>query len=91
MMNLSYLGDYINMKFSDWYYKEQDLQDNNDNLFPPSMDAQIGLDMLCDYLLGPDWYVSYPCGQGQVNTEIVYSILFQYSKKFKLELKSERR
>lgn len=44
-------------------------------IFNPPMDAQVALDELCHYLLGPDWYDSSGCtNREQINTEIVCQI-----------------
>lgn len=48
-------------------------------IFNPPMDAQVALDELCHYLLGPDWYDSSGCtNREQINTEIVCQIEKQY-------------
>lgn len=48
-------------------------------IFNPPMDAQVALDELCHYLLGPDWYDSSGCtAREQINTEIVCQIEKRY-------------
>lgn len=46
-----------------------------EDLFPPPMKAQDGLDILGEEILGPDWYVVDPMCREQVNTEMVAAIL----------------
>lgn len=49
-------------------------------IFNPPMDAQVALDELCHYLLGPDWYDSSGCtNREQINTEIVCQIEKRYT------------
>lgn len=71
------------MKYTEW------LNENSDpkNICDPPLPPQKAVDILCDYLLGEDWYTSLPETQEQVNSAIVYEILFRYSKKFKKEIK----
>lgn len=73
--------------FTEWLEKNWE----PDNMFPPSLSADEALNYLKDYLLGENWYVSYPAGKEQIYTEIVYSILELYSKKFKKELKQREK
>ena len=42
------------------------------------VDAQTALNLLSNYLLGEDWYVTMPLNQERVNTEIVNAILNKY-------------
>lgn len=74
-------------KFFDWYDKAQIDQNNQDNIFPPNMQPVEAVDMLIEYLLGPDWYVVDPLAPKQVITQAVYDILFKYSKLFQQEVK----
>lgn len=60
-------------------------------MLPPPIDSNLALKFLKDYLLGEDWYVAYSAPSSQINTEIVYSILKSYSKKFRKELKREEK
>lgn len=53
----------------------------------PPLEPQKALHFLCDYLLGPHWYVAMPESQRQVNTSIVIDILNQYSWEFNKEIK----
>ena len=49
-------------------------------IFNPPMDAQVALNELCHYLLGPDWYdTSGGTNQEQINTEIVCRIEKRYT------------
>lgn len=47
---------------------------------PPPMDAQAAVNELARYLLGDEWYISFPLSQEQANTEIVYEIERLYKK-----------
>jgi hypothetical protein len=51
----------------------------------------MALEFLKNYLLGEDWYVVSPISTKQVNTEIVYEILYRHSKKFRIELEKYKR
>ncbi len=73
--------------FTDWLAIHQD----PNNIFPPPLDFEKAIVFLKDYLLGEDWYVCYPGSAEQITTEIVYSILKNYSKEFKKELKKEKK
>ena len=71
------------MKFSKWL-------DNNwdkDNMFPPPLDPQEALIFFKEYLLGEDWYIVNPLSTAQANCELVYDILYKYSRKFRKEMK----
>ena len=61
-----------------------ELTDKGDyGLCPPSMNAQIALNELCDFFLGKDWYVVEPIHATQVNPIIVYEIerkIIKYKK-----------
>jgi hypothetical protein len=70
-------------KFYDWLIKN----DDPNNIFCPPMNGQVAVNMLMDYLLGEDYYVSDPVCTEQVNTEAVYDILLKYSPKFRKERK----
>ena len=50
-------------------------------LCPPPIEAQEGLNVLIDYFLGEDWYVTMPVSQEQCNTEAIHSILSLYRTK----------
>ena len=60
-------------------------------LFDPPLPAQQGLNFLIDYLLGEDWYVTLPECIEQTNSAAVYEILYNYSRKFRKEIKHDRR
>ena len=45
------------------------------------------MNILSEYLLGDDWYVSDPLGVGQVNTLMIDDILYKYSKRYRKEVK----
>ena len=69
------------------WLKEQNETVNKGNIFPPPLEPQMAIDFLRAYLLGEDWYTVNPISQKQINTEIVFEILFKYSKRFKKEYK----
>ena len=73
------------------WLKEQNETVNKGNIFPPPLEPQIAIDFLRAYLLGEDWYTVNPISQKQINTEIVFDILFKYSKRFKREYKTMER
>ena len=73
------------------WLKEQNETVNKGNIFPPPLEPQMAIDYLKDYLLGEDWYTVNPISQKQINTEIVFEILFKYSKRFKREYKTMER
>jgi hypothetical protein len=62
-----------------------------DNLLAPPLNGNKGIDFLCAYLLGEDYYVVDPCNNEQGNTVIVYDILRKYSRRFRKELKKYRK
>ena len=75
-------------------YKEQTfdiLRHKDDNIFPPGISEKTALDILQVWLLGEDWYVVDPLSPKQVNTEIVYQILYKYSDEFKKECELRRK
>lgn len=65
------------------YFNILDSYGDTDNMFPPSTDAQLAVDLICQYLLGEDYYVDMPVSAGQCNTVIVQDILYNYcNRKF---------
>jgi len=54
-------------------------------LYPPPINAQEGLNILIEHLLGKDWYTTMPLCQKQVNTEAIYEILRKYPEKKSLK------
>lgn len=77
--------------FSDWYDKATADQNNENNIFPPAMKPEEAITLLCDYLLGEDWYVVDPLSYEQCITCMVAEILSKYSKKFRKELKTREK
>ena len=53
------------------------------DLCSPSTNAQLALGCLCDTFLGEGWYVAMPEGVEQVNTAIVFNILYKHNRKFR--------
>lgn len=64
-------------------------QYKGDNLLPEPLDPQYALDVLCDFFLGRDWYISDPLPQKQVNVYIVDAILKLYPFKYKRYIKQK--
>lgn len=77
----------IEEKFINWL--ENDSEDCG--LFSPPLNAQKALYFLKHYLLGEDWYVTDPISTEQVNTHIVYEILYKHSRKFRKEWKKYKK
>ena len=67
------------------------LRDNTYGIFPAPTSAELALEVICDYLLGEDWYVNMAISQEQVNTCIVDNILRKYSREYKKDLKKAQR
>ena len=65
------------------------LKDDSYGICPAPTEAQLALYILCDYLLGENFYVAMPLRVEQVNTEIVYTILDRYSREFRKDKKKE--
>lgn len=74
------------MDIFEWLDKNQD----EDNILPPSMDAQTAMNFLWDYLFENEC-ICYPCSTGQFNTEAVFAILEKYSKRFKREWRKRKK
>jgi hypothetical protein len=66
--------------FYEWLKNQPDY-----GICAPPLEPQTAVLILCDYLLGKDWYSYNPVSQGQVNTEIVCDILMKYSRRFRRE------
>ena len=71
------------MEFQKWLDENWE----KDNMFPPPLEAQIALDFLQEYLLGENWYIVNPLCNAQANCEVVHSILYKYSKRYRKEYK----
>jgi hypothetical protein len=67
-------------KFVDWLESEAE----DYGLLSPPLNPQFALGFLKDYLLGEDWYTVSPISTEQINTEIVFYILYKHSKKFRI-------
>ena len=50
-------------------------------LCPPPIEAQKGLNILINHLLGDDWHVVLSMPTEQVNTEAIYQILEHFPKR----------
>lgn len=67
------------------------LKDDSCGIFPAPTNAQLGITILCEYLLGEDWYTANPVNGEQGNTEIVDSILWRYSRQYRKDVKKARK
>lgn len=76
-----------NVSIIDWL----DEHEGECGILAPPMDAQTAVNFLSDYLLGEDSYVSYPCNAQQANTEVVFAILYKYSKRYRKEIRAARK
>lgn len=63
------------------------LSDETYGICPAPMSAEVALQILTDYLLGEDFYISMPLSPRQANTEIVAAILKKYSKEYNKDRK----
>ena len=73
----------MNKLFAKWLKEE--FEKNKGNLLPPKLDDRLALLFLRNYLLGEEWYVVTPLSHEQVNTELVHTILYKFSKKYRRE------
>lgn len=69
-------------------HMRENIEDLSYGIMPAPMNAQLGLNILCDYLLGEDWYVACSMGAEQVNAVIVEQILDKYSKQWRKDWKN---
>ena len=67
------------------------IEDTTYGIYPPPLDAQTAIHILCDYLLGDDWYFAGSCGAEQGNAIIVEHILDKYSKQWKKDWKNYKK
>ena len=81
-------------KWSEWLDRNVDPNDICD----PSIDPQMALDIICEYLLpeyserdGCGWISTISESKEQANSVIVNSLLNRYSKSYKRELKERRK
>ena len=65
--------------------------DTTYGLCPAPMDAQLAVNILCDYLLGDDWYFAGSASVEQGNAMVVELILDKYSKQFKKDWKNYKK
>lgn len=72
----------VTEKLTEWLDNSPDY-----GIFAPPMDAQTAVNFLQRYLLGEKWYCVDPVSNKQINTVIVYEILFKYSRAFRKELR----
>jgi len=65
------------------------ITDESYGLYPAPLRAQTAINILCDYLLGEDFYVTIAMNEEQCNTVIVDNILSKYSKEYCKEYKED--
>lgn len=65
------------------YEKNMELPYAKRDLCDPPTSAQLALNCLCDTFLGEDWYITMPEGVEQVNTAILFNILYKHNRKFR--------
>ena len=68
-----------------------DYESEDCGILQPPLEAQKALDFLMIYLLGEDWYVVNPVNTEQCNTQLVYEILYKYSRAFRKEIKQRNK
>lgn len=73
--------------FTEWL--ENDALDCG--ILSPPMSADQAMEFLKDYLLGENWYTVNPLNSEQVNTEIVFEILWKHSRTFRKEWKAYKK
>ena len=66
---------------------KENICDTTCGLYPAPMPAQAAINILCDYLLGDDWYIVDSMGVEQCNAIIVEQILDKYSKQWRKDWK----
>ena len=66
---------------------KENIEDISYGIFPAPMDAQTAINILCDYLLGDDWYFAATVSVEQGNAIVVEQILDKYSKQWKKDWK----
>ena len=76
------------MNFAEWLYEQEK---NSNNILAPSLNSQLALSFLIDYLLEDNWYIYYSASEGQSNAHAVDDILTKYSKRYKKEIKKIRK
>ena len=64
------------------------IEDTSYGILPAPLPAQEAINILCDYLLGDDWYCNVSMGVEQINTVIVEQILDKYSKQWRKDWKT---
>lgn len=67
------------------------IADDSYGIFPAPTDAQQAINILCDYLLGEDYYIVDPLPNCQANTIIVQQILFKYSPEYRKRFRKLKR
>nr|DAL64066.1 MAG TPA_asm: hypothetical protein [Caudoviricetes sp.] len=60
------------------YFNLLDSYNSKENLYAPAIDAELAINVLCQYLLGEDYYIEDPLSSPQADTIIVQDILHKY-------------
>lgn len=71
-------------------YFEKVVTDKSYGLCAAPLNAQTAINILCDYLLGEDFYIAMPMSAEQCNTVIVDNILSKYSKEYRKKCKKQK-
>lgn len=72
--------------FNEWWGRQED----DDDIFCPSMTDDDAWYLIVQYLLPDDWYTDDPVSALQINPEMLDYILYKYSKKYRNELKEKK-
>lgn len=67
---------------------KENIEDHTYGLCPAPMNAQVAVNILCDYLLGDDWYFAGSASVEQGNAMVVELVLDKYSKQFRKDWKN---
>ncbi len=62
---------------------KENIEDPTYGLCPAPMSAQVAVNILCDYLLGDDWYFAGSASVEQSNAMVVELVLDKYSKQWR--------
>lgn len=68
--------------------KKYSKREDKDNIFGAGISDAEFRELIIDYLLGEDWYVTDPLGQTQINEIALHRILEKCSKRYRKERKA---
>lgn len=71
--------------------KKYSKREDKDNIFGVGISDAEFRELIIDYLLGEDWYVTDPLGQTQINEIALHKILEKCSKRYRKEQKHLRK